>query len=179
MSSRDADGAERSTAPIPVRQGTACDSRGGTTSIDRKPATGEPATTVGTVGGRTKDPWRRSQFKMNALSARELAFHEAMVDVYLRAKREANYNATYFLGMLSDIGGYETARYLLHTKEPSIGYEALSDRGRLDLTVEAVVLLPEWSDLFDDRDREIARRRLTDYAFDVDGYLARLVRVAE
>ena len=105
---------------------------------------------------------------------RELAFHGAMVDLYLRAKREANYNATYFLQMISDdqLGGYRTAKQLIHTATPSLGYQALYDRGRLDLTVEAVVLRPEWADLFTDDERAIARRRLTDYGFDVDLFLA-------
>ena len=105
---------------------------------------------------------------------RELAFHGAMVDLYLRAKREANYNATYFLEMISDaeLGGHRTPRQLIHTTTPSLGYEALYDRGRLDLTVEAVILRPEWADLFTDEDRAIARRRLTDYGFDVDRFVA-------
>ena len=105
---------------------------------------------------------------------RELAFHGAMVDLYVRAKREANYNATYFLQMISDdqLGGYRTAKQLIHTTTPSLGYEALYDRGRLDLTVEAVILRPEWADLFTDEERAIARRRLTDYGFDVDQFLS-------
>ena len=103
---------------------------------------------------------------------RQLAFYQTMRDLYMRAKAEVGYNATYLLGMITDIGGYQTAEYLLHTDIPSLGYEALYDRGRLDLTVEAVVLLPEWADLFNDEERAIARKRLTDYRFDVDGYLA-------
>ena len=89
---------------------------------------------------------------------RELAFHGAMVDLYLRAKREANYNATYFLEMISDaeLGGHRTPRQLIHTTTPSLGYEALYDRGRLDLTVEAVILRPEWADLFADEEHERA-----------------------
>ncbi len=106
--------------------------------------------------------------------ARVLAFHEAMVDIYRRAKSEAQYNATYFLGMLSDIGGFETAKYLIRTDKPSLGYTALYDRGRLDLTVEAEVLRPDWDDLFTPEDRQMARKRLTEYGFDVDGYLGRV-----
>jgi hypothetical protein len=107
------------------------------------------------------------------LERRRLAFHEAMVDLYRRAKAEAKYNATYFLGMISDIGGYETARYLIGTDRPSDGYVALYDRGRLDLTVEAVILLADWSELFTDGERAAARTRLLAYGFDVDAYLRR------
>ena len=41
---------------------------------------------------------------------RELAFHGAIMDRYLRAKREPNYNATDFLQMINDdqLGGYRT-----------------------------------------------------------------------
>jgi hypothetical protein len=100
------------------------------------------------------------------------AFHGAMVDLYKRAKSEAGYNATYFLSMVSDMGGLETARYLLHTSEPSDGYEALWERGRLDLTVEAAVLKPRWRGLFSDQELATARDRLLAYEFDVDAFLA-------
>ena len=97
-----------------------------------------------------------------------------MVDLYKRAKAEAGYNAGYFLGMVSDIGGLETARYLLHASDPSDGYVALWELGRLDLTVEAAILSPRWYPLFTDGERAIARERLEAYRFDVEGYLASL-----
>lgn len=93
------------------------------------------------------------------------AFHEAMVDIYRRAKSEAGYTATLFLRMVSERGGYETAQYLIHTDRPSDGYTALYERGRLDLTVEALVLSPQWDDLFSTEDKNLARRRLVDYGF--------------
>ncbi len=86
-----------------------------------------------------------------------------MVDLYLRAKREANHKATCFLQMTSDadLGGYRTARQLIH-------------RGGLDPAVEAVILRPERTDLFTGEERAIARRRLTDYGFDVDRFVSRM-----
>jgi len=54
---------------------------------------------------------------------------------------------------------------------PSDGYTALYERGRLDLTVEALVLRPDWDDLFTAEDRDLARQRLTDYGLDVDAFL--------
>jgi hypothetical protein len=36
---------------------------------------------------------------------------------------------------------------------------------RLDLTVEALVLRPEWSLLFSEEERQIARKRLSDYGY--------------
>jgi hypothetical protein len=70
----------------------------------------------------------------------ESQFDQAMFDVYRRAKAEAKYNATIFLQMLTDNGGVRTAKTLINAPKPSDGYTALYERGRLDLTVEAVVI---------------------------------------
>ena len=40
------------------------------------------------------------------LSGGRKRFNEAMLDVYRRAKAEAGYNATRFLGMVTEMGGY-------------------------------------------------------------------------
>jgi hypothetical protein len=87
-------------------------------------------------------------------------FERAMKDVYIRAKAEANYTATYFVGMLSNYGGLGTAQRLLASSEVSSGFAALYERGRLDLTVEALVVKPEFAGLFTDDEIEIARQRL-------------------
>jgi hypothetical protein len=97
----------------------------------------------------------------------EKRFHSAMLDIYRRAKSDAGYNASRFLGMVSEQGGYEAARTLLHALKVSDGYTALWERNRLDLTVEALILKPEWRDLFSNAEREIARQRLIEYGYDV------------
>ncbi len=89
-----------------------------------------------------------------------------MFDVYKRAKKEANYTATRFHQMVSDLGGYDTAMQLIHDPHPSEGYTALWERGRLDLTVEAVILDSKWNALFSDEDRVAAKRRLEAYHYD-------------
>ena len=99
------------------------------------------------------------------VSASEAGFHDAMLDIYRRAKTEAGYNATRFLGMVSERGGLETARYLLNASTVSDGYTALWERGRLDLTVEAMILQPEWQPLFSERERQIAADRLRQYGY--------------
>jgi hypothetical protein len=67
-------------------------------------------------------------------------FDQAMFSIYDRAKAEANYNATLFLGMLQRRGGLLTAKQLINSPKPSDGYTALYERRRLDLTVEALVV---------------------------------------
>ena len=92
-------------------------------------------------------------------------FNEAMLDIHRRAKAEANYNATRFLRMVLERGGLETAQYLLRSSTVSDGYTALWERNRLDLTVEAMILRPEWHGLFSDVDRQIAVKRLREYGY--------------
>ena len=95
----------------------------------------------------------------------ESQFNEAMLNIYRRAKAEAGYNATRFLSMVVEHGGLETARYLLHAETVSEGYTALWERKRLDLTVEAMILRPEWQVLFSDVERRIAVNRLREYRY--------------
>lgn len=88
-----------------------------------------------------------------------------MLDIYRKAKNEADYVASRFLQMVNEYGGYNTAISLVHNKTPSEGYTELWKRKRLDLTVEVLVLQSEWAELFSDKDREVARKRLHDYGY--------------
>ena len=95
----------------------------------------------------------------------ETDFHNAMLDVYRRSKSEAGYSAVRFLSMVAERGGLETARYLLHAPTVSEGYTALWERGRLDLTVEAVILEPKWRGLFSEAELRVAVARLREYGY--------------
>jgi hypothetical protein len=64
----------------------------------------------------------------------ENRFDEAMMQIYVRAKNEVKYNAVRYLQMLHDNRGMDTARILILAEQPSEGYTALWERGRLDLT---------------------------------------------
>ncbi len=98
------------------------------------------------------------------------SFDEAMFDIYKRAKSEAKYNATIFLQMISDRGGLDTAKYLINSSKVSDGYTALYERGRLDLTVEAMVIEnPKWHDLFTSEELAKARGRLQNYRYTPKG----------
>jgi len=65
------------------------------------------------------------------------------------AKRDLGFSATAFLGMLAAEGGYATAKKLLSRKVPSDGFADLWRHGRLDLTVEALVVETKWRAYFD------------------------------
>lgn len=89
-----------------------------------------------------------------------------MLGIYQRALSEAHYKATRFLSMLSEHGGVETARTLIHSPTVSEGYTALWQRDRLDLTVEAVIIdHPKWHALFTQEELDICRKRLAEYKY--------------
>ena len=96
----------------------------------------------------------------------EHEFDEAMMEVYRLAKKECGYNSTYFLRMLGDHGGLGTAHRLLSGNEPQSGFARMWECGRLDITVECLVLNPRFQELFEERELEIARRRLRRYGYD-------------
>jgi hypothetical protein len=92
---------------------------------------------------------------------------KALLESYEEAKR-LKYTASYFFQMLTELGGLETARHLLWKDQPSEGFTRLWELRRLDLTVEAVVLRPEFAALFNDAERKIARQRLMQYDYKLD-----------
>ena len=98
----------------------------------------------------------------------EKQFHRAMVGIYETAKHELGYNATYLLRMISDYGGLEAAKRLLATDKPSEGFGTLLLHERLDLSVEAHVVKPEFAELFTADEIEIAENRLEQYGFRFD-----------
>lgn len=95
----------------------------------------------------------------------EEQFHEAMLNVYRRAKTECDYNATRFLQMVNEHGGLKAARMLLAVPGYSDGFTALWQCGRLDISTEAVVLQSSWSALFSAEELAVARRRLKEMGF--------------
>jgi hypothetical protein len=91
-------------------------------------------------------------------------FEEEMYSTYREAKRVCKYNATRFLQMLGECGGVETARRLLATGSAmQTGLEELWLCNRLDLSVEAKVLLPKYQHLFSHELRRTAAERLRAY----------------
>ena len=95
-----------------------------------------------------------------------IEFEKAMHGIYTRAKNEAGYNATIYIQLLHNRGGLGTAKYLINAATVSEGYTALWQLGRLDLTVEAMIIdNPQWHSLFMPEELERARQRLVAYRY--------------
>lgn len=102
------------------------------------------------------------------MDALESKFNVDMQNIYIIAKKELRYNATRFLQLVSEIGGLQAAKILIAKDGGTYGFEVLWEHKRLDLSVEAHVVKPEYSELFTDQERGMSRKRLKDFGYEVD-----------
>ena len=99
-------------------------------------------------------------------------FHKALLDTCQKTKRETTYNPSGFYQMLSRQNGVIVAKNLIRGKDQS-GLARLLLEGRLDLSMEALMLDKEYKDLFTDEELQIARHRLQEcnYTFPAEAEL--------
>lgn len=81
------------------------------------------------------------------------------------AARDRGYVATYFLQMLEEYGGIETAKRLLAVSQPQAGLFKMWELHLLDESVEAAVLKERFRSLFADSELAEARRRLNELGY--------------
>jgi hypothetical protein len=106
-------------------------------------------------------------------SRAEQAFHSEMLAGAVRLKKEIGYNPTRFNQMVAEHGGPEAVRSLLKGRDASDGFTTLWEHGRLDMSCEAVALLPWYEELFSDDELASARHRLTEHNFDYNSFIER------
>ena len=97
----------------------------------------------------------------------EKQFEQEMVDIYMTAKKERGYNASRFLQMISAKAGLAAAKQLISKPGGTEGFTTLWEHGRLDLSVEAHVLKPEYNGLFTDADRKLCKDRLEQFGYHI------------
>ena len=88
-----------------------------------------------------------------------------IIGVTARGVTSSEYNAGYFWQMVCEKGGLQTAKHLIHTEQPSEGFSKLWELKRLDLSVEAHVIKPEYKELFTDAEQQICLARLEEYGY--------------
>ncbi|ASR03331.1 GmrSD restriction endonuclease domain-containing protein [Gordonia rubripertincta] len=92
-----------------------------------------------------------------------LEFHNTMIEICERSKKEARYNPTQFRAMVAEVGGLNSAKVLLAKPTVSDGFSILWEKGRLDLTVEAKVVEDRFAPLFTDDEASVAEARLAQF----------------
>ena len=92
----------------------------------------------------------------------ENLFYHDMINALTQAKEECGYNATRCMQMLTRDGGVATAKKLIGNDSSKLtdGFSKMWANGKLDLTIEYLVLKPEYESLFTEEERQICRDRL-------------------
>ena len=94
----------------------------------------------------------------------EAEFSQALEGT-IEAARMRGYIPTYFMQMLSEHGGVETAKRLLAKSEPQTGLFELWNLGLLKDSMEAVVLQEKFRSLFTDAEITEAHHRLEELGY--------------
>ena len=87
-----------------------------------------------------------------------------MLQIYADAEA-IGYEASGFRGLMASHGPLRAAKMLINMDEPSDGFTELWLLKRLDISVEARALKPDFRDLFSNSELKICRQRLADYAW--------------
>ena len=94
-------------------------------------------------------------------------FHEALRGL-LRASAEIDPFAIYPIKRLEEESGLHMAKRMLATRGQQTGLMRLWQEGRLDISVEALVLQEPFSNLFSQEELDTARQRLIALGYPVD-----------
>src|SRR5262245_57100755 len=91
----------------------------------------------------------------------EERFQALMLErVYRETGRQCGYWAHRFRQLVTSRGGVAAAKLLLTRAGVSPGFAVLQEKGRLDLSMEALVLEAQFRELFSDAERAAAQERL-------------------
>lgn len=126
------------------------------------------STTTRSTGGRVQ-PKQWSGYE--TAPPLEQRFHDAMLDVFRLAGEATRkqrpdgtfirgYWASYFLRAVRNHGGLTYAHQLLQVEGTTDGFARLTEEGLLELTMEFLVLRPEYASLFSAHERQVAASRL-------------------
>jgi|GEM_PF-3437751 hypothetical protein len=99
------------------------------------------------------------------IEAKKIRFSEAISTLYKRTQIECNHRQTFLKDLIDSMGGYLAAKRILGNKKYLIGIASLKPLNRLDLSVEALVVDPQWEDIFTRRQLEVANQRLVQFGY--------------
>lgn len=92
------------------------------------------------------------------------AFEERIRQMIVETK-SIGYNPTYFIRMAQELGAVSACKQLLNNKKLHDGLCRLWKEGRLDLTIENIILEPQWVNLFAETERKSARDKLRELSY--------------
>jgi hypothetical protein len=103
--------------------------------------------------------------RINEMSSLDKQFDEAMRKNYEETKSQIRYDDRPLMELLKWNSAHEAARLLLEAPQPSDGFIKLWENGRLDLSVEALVINPTFDAVCGEDLKAKARARLKEYHY--------------
>lgn len=97
--------------------------------------------------------------------ALEKQFEEELIKKCEEAQRECGYKPTRFLETVASFGGVKTAKEMIRKGRVSDGFDKLQQAGLIYLTMEAVVIKPEYEALFTDDEVNSCYELLCDHGY--------------
>lgn len=110
---------------------------------------------------------QKDRYATGSFEELQQRFHAAMLNIGQETKK-FGYNPVRFDQMVVNVGGLRAARHLLRDQTISAGLMRFWEEGRLDLSMEALVLRGPWCVLFTDEELNEARRRLRELDYVVE-----------
>lgn len=101
----------------------------------------------------------------------EIEFNRQVIKNIRELKALLSYRPTRFIQMVNESGGLQAVKNLLRGSGSSDGFTKLAYAKRLDLSMEALVVMPKYADLFTNDERTKASYRLEESKFDIDDIL--------
>ena len=95
----------------------------------------------------------------------EIEFHRALENI-VYTDFKSNDFPMFLLQMMRRHGGVAAAKQLLGISAVRSGLTELSEQGRLDMSVESLILQERWKPLFSAGDLTLARQRLKDLGYE-------------
>ena len=106
----------------------------------------------------------------------DVELHEAVLSGSA-SLNASGYDPRRFLETVADVGAVEATRRLVRTSSPSDGVATLREMRKLDMSLQAMALLPWYTCLFTDAEQQNARQRLAAHGCPVDQQLMRAAQV--
>jgi hypothetical protein len=85
---------------------------------------------------------------------------EAIRRVYLAVLEQCGIDEKVFLLMVVKSNAVQAVKSLLAPGKAQVGFRGLKKMGRADLSVEHLVIQPQWRRLFTEAERRVAKQRL-------------------
>jgi hypothetical protein len=80
--------------------------------------------------------------------------------VAIKEMQKFGYTPQYLINMISRYGAINAVKKLVIKPEISQGLQRLQKENALELSLESIILEPEWENIFTEKERDIAKKKL-------------------